>query len=54
MFQLPPRDWEGNPDWEVPGKKDIERWYGKEQREMAKHWEAHGKDMANKEDWSFI
>ena len=54
VFQLPPRDWEGNPDWEVPGKKDIERWYRREQREMAKHWEAHGKDMANKEDWTFI
>jgi hypothetical protein len=54
VFQLPPRDWEGNPDWEVPGKKDIEGWYRKEQREMAKRWKAHGKDMATKEEWSFI
>jgi len=27
----------------------MRRWYRKEQREMARHWEAHGAGMADRE-----
>ena len=53
MFQRPLRVWKGNPDWEVPDKRNIEKWFKKGQREMGMHWKNHWKGTGDEERWSF-
>jgi hypothetical protein len=54
VIDVPLREWEANPGWRYPRKKELVRsWFLMEQAEMAKKWEEYWQDADDKEEWSF-
>jgi len=54
VVKRPLREWERNPGWTHPSKREIEQWYQKEQARMSEGWEACGKDLEATSEWSFV
>ena len=48
VCQLPPRAWEG--DLEVFDRKEIERWYQQEQKDLNRQWKRYWKTMSDEEE----